>query len=207
MGTKRNNDATTTCGFRNHCYPGARFCPPLVSHIVSAGDRMLREGLAAGLIQAWNPTCALKASSTIRVKLSVRPRQLGFGKFSHGQFFRLTSRLSDAGLRCRPTKLIYPNHRPPPWTTEDTPRDRSKQLLEFGATPASQMPLFTCFKDRPDSNADQSVPRTQYVRNAQHWHHVRGAPRNFSDWATSIRAWFDMESTGRAADRRDSRPK
>src|SRR5450631_4223745 len=32
-------------------------------------------------------------------------------------------RLSDAGLRCRQTKLIYPNHRLPPWLTEDsTPR-------------------------------------------------------------------------------------
>ena len=32
-------------------------------------------------------------------------------------------RLSDAGLRQHPTKLIYPNHRLPPWLTEDaTPR-------------------------------------------------------------------------------------
>ena len=32
-------------------------------------------------------------------------------------------RLSDAGLRCRQTKLIYPDHRLPPWLTEDaTPR-------------------------------------------------------------------------------------
>jgi hypothetical protein len=38
-------------------------------------------------------------------------------------------RLSDAGLRCRPTKLIYPNHRSPPWFTEDAPRDRSNRLL------------------------------------------------------------------------------
>jgi hypothetical protein len=36
---------------------------------------------------------------------------------------RLTMRLSDAGLRQRPTKLIYPNHRSSPWVTEDaTPR-------------------------------------------------------------------------------------
>jgi hypothetical protein len=28
---------------------------------------------------------------------------------------RLTMRLSDAGLRCSQTKLIYPNHRLPPW--------------------------------------------------------------------------------------------
>jgi hypothetical protein len=38
-------------------------------------------------------------------------------------------RLSDAGLRRRPTKLIYPNHRLPPWPTEDVTRDRSNRLL------------------------------------------------------------------------------
>jgi hypothetical protein len=38
-------------------------------------------------------------------------------------------RLSDAGLRCRPTKLIYPDHQPSPGLTEDAPRDRSNRLL------------------------------------------------------------------------------
>ena len=38
-------------------------------------------------------------------------------------------RLSDAGLRCRQTKLIYPNHRLPPWLTEGATRDRSNRLL------------------------------------------------------------------------------
>src|SRR5450631_1079564 len=33
--------------------------------------------------------------------------------------FRLTIRLSDARLRRRKTKLIYPDHRPTPWLTED----------------------------------------------------------------------------------------
>jgi hypothetical protein len=28
-------------------------------------------------------------------------------------------RLSDAGMRNRKTKLIYPDHRLPPWPTED----------------------------------------------------------------------------------------
>jgi uncharacterized DUF497 family protein len=32
---------------------------------------------------------------------------------------QLTMRLSDARLRRRPTKLIYPDHRPTPWFTED----------------------------------------------------------------------------------------
>ena len=39
-------------------------------------------------------------------------------------------RLSDAGLRRRQTKLIYPNHRLPPWSTEDDTRDRSNRLLD-----------------------------------------------------------------------------
>jgi hypothetical protein len=42
----------------------------------------------------------------------------------------LTMRLSDAGLRQRQTKLIYPNHRLPPWLTEDATRDRSNRLLD-----------------------------------------------------------------------------
>ena len=43
-------------------------------------------------------------------------------------------RLSDAGLRQRPTKLIYPNHRLPPWLNEDATRDRSNRLLGAVAT-------------------------------------------------------------------------
>jgi hypothetical protein len=43
---------------------------------------------------------------------------------------RLTMRLSDAGLRCRQTKLIDPDHRLPPWLTEDATRDRSNRLLD-----------------------------------------------------------------------------
>jgi hypothetical protein len=38
-------------------------------------------------------------------------------------------RLSDARLRCRQTKLIYLDHRLPPWLIEDSPRDRSNRLL------------------------------------------------------------------------------
>src|SRR5258708_8263055 len=39
-------------------------------------------------------------------------------------------RLSDAGVRRRQTKLIYCDHRFPPWLTEDAvPRDRSNRLL------------------------------------------------------------------------------
>jgi len=38
-------------------------------------------------------------------------------------------RLSDAGMRQRQMKLIYADHRPPPWLTEDAARDRSNRLL------------------------------------------------------------------------------
>jgi hypothetical protein len=42
---------------------------------------------------------------------------------------RLTMRLSDAGLRQGQTEALYPNHRLPPWLTEDATRDRSNRLL------------------------------------------------------------------------------
>jgi len=43
----------------------------------------------------------------------------------------LTMRLSDAGLHCPQTKLIYSNHRSSPGFTEDTPTcDRSNRLLD-----------------------------------------------------------------------------
>jgi hypothetical protein len=40
-------------------------------------------------------------------------------------------RLSDARARRKKTKLIYLNHRLPPWLNEDdTPRDRSNRWLD-----------------------------------------------------------------------------
>jgi hypothetical protein len=45
-------------------------------------------------------------------------------------WLRLTMRLSDAGLRRRKTKQIYPNHRLPPCLNEDAARDRSNRLLD-----------------------------------------------------------------------------
>jgi hypothetical protein len=38
-------------------------------------------------------------------------------------------RLSDAGMRCRKTEPIYPDHRFPPWLTEDATGDRSNRWL------------------------------------------------------------------------------
>jgi hypothetical protein len=39
-------------------------------------------------------------------------------------------RLSDAGARRHPTKLIYPDHRSPPSLNEDATRNRSNRLLD-----------------------------------------------------------------------------
>jgi hypothetical protein len=47
----------------------------------------------------------------------------------------LTMRLSDAGLHPRQTKALYPNHRLPPWPTENATRDRSNRLLGTCAGP------------------------------------------------------------------------
>ena len=48
--------------------------------------------------------------------------------------WRLTIRLSDARLRRQQSKLIYPNHRLPPWPTEAATRERSNRLLDVIAT-------------------------------------------------------------------------
>jgi hypothetical protein len=50
-------------------------------------------------------------------------------------------RLSDAGLHRRQTELIYLDHRPTPWLTEDTPRDRSNRLLGVAANRRHDYPL------------------------------------------------------------------
>ena len=47
-------------------------------------------------------------------------------------------RLSDAGLRQPKTKLIYPDHRLPPWPNEDATRDRSNRLLGIAPTLTSR---------------------------------------------------------------------
>ena len=59
-------------------------------------------------------------------------------------------RLSDAGLRQRQTKLLYLNHRPPPWLTEDaTPRSlepivrRPHTLTLVRAMTPAQLPAYT----------------------------------------------------------------
>jgi hypothetical protein len=54
--------------------------------------------------------------------------------------------LSDAGLHQRQTKALYPNHRLPPWLTEDATRDRSNRLL--GITSSRLAPTLQRMVDR-----------------------------------------------------------
>src|SRR6266478_9970975 len=54
----------------------------------------------------------------------------------------LTMRLSDAGLRRLKTKTVYPDHRSPPWLTEDAPRDRSNRLLGIALPPKTSVGVF-----------------------------------------------------------------
>jgi hypothetical protein len=57
-----------------------------------------------------------------------------------------TMRLSDARLHCRPTKLIYPDHRPPPWPTK-------------GATTRSLEPIVRMH--RPEPVATQAISKNR----------------------------------------------
>src|SRR5271154_48069 len=56
-----------------------------------------------------------------------------------------TMRLSDARLHCRETKLLYFNHRPPPWSTVDATRDRSNRLSD-GSVPGQTKRQRWCAK-------------------------------------------------------------
>src|ERR1700722_9288733 len=56
------------------------------------------------------------ARSTVRIRVCRHIRDL-------------TMKLIDAGLHCRPTKLIYPDHRLTPWSIEDAACDRWSRLL------------------------------------------------------------------------------
>ncbi len=50
-------------------------------------------------------------------------------RMARGRRRPLTIRLSDAGARCRQPKLIYQNHRPSPWLTDDAPRRSLKPIV------------------------------------------------------------------------------
>src|ERR1700722_7073819 len=69
---------------------------------------------------------------------------------------RLTIRLSDAGLRRHPTKLIYPNHRLPPWLTEDA----APRSLE----PIVRRPTHSCQQECPTYCFPNQATRRIYCR-------------------------------------------
>jgi hypothetical protein len=79
----------------------------------------------------WSPTHYIRRSRDHRITHNAYDKLVGCPCPKRP----LTMRLSDAGVRCRQTKLIYPNHRPPLWPTEDATRDRSNRLLADGPCP------------------------------------------------------------------------
>jgi hypothetical protein len=89
----------------------------------------------------------------------------------------LTMRLSDAGLHQRQTRALYPNHRLPPWLTEDKTRDRSDRLLD-GVTfrpniirlIAPRHPRLMLSQIAPQKTDRQWSPRVR----VPHCQHLRG---------------------------------
>jgi len=69
-------------------------------------------------------------------------------------------RLSDAGLHQRQTKALYPDHRLPPWLTEDAARDRFNRLLDGcadGKFALSKMAPYTYSKYYPKRRRGQGA--------------------------------------------------
>ena len=81
-------------------------------------------------------------------------------------------RLSDAGLRRRQTKLIYPNHRFPPWLTEDT-------------TP--EIVRTDCWAlEAPESDANDAVRRSSLSQSKRRLgqkpkHNLKKAPNKYHE--------------------------
>jgi hypothetical protein len=82
-------------------------------------------------------------------------------------------RLSDAGLRRRQTKLIYPNHRPSPWSTEDAVprsleplvrRQHTATTLSMMASENCSVILFAEFENGGAASGAISLPSTIGIR-------------------------------------------
>jgi hypothetical protein len=75
-------------------------------------------------------------------------------------------RLSDAGLRQRPTTLIYSNHRPPPWFIEDaTPRSLEPLIRPWRNVQQNQRPLRSC--TTTDAPCENPQPDHRRYRNKE----------------------------------------
>jgi hypothetical protein len=90
------------------------------------------------------------------------------GPESHVTQWCLTMRLSDAGLRRRPTKLIYPNHRSTPWLILATTCDRSNRLLgairvQGRMVRVSVLPLNFTFGQTLADCSKIGLPRNNYT--------------------------------------------
>src|ERR1700730_8617723 len=72
----------------------------------------------------------------------------------------LTMRLSDAGLRRRKTKLIYPNHRLTPWLIEDsTPRSLEPIVRCLAPTLVRKIAKPSKFQGNRNKRIHKSSPR------------------------------------------------
>jgi hypothetical protein len=101
--------------------------------IVRQGNRWLKPklGLAVGTLHV-NVYPGLFAREKVKPKAAIAEYCGAHGDpiVGKGSVWHITMRLSDAGLRQRQTKALYPNHRLPPWLTEEASRDRSNRLLD-----------------------------------------------------------------------------
>src|SRR6266403_3823858 len=100
--------------------------------IVRQGNRRLKPklGLPVGTLHV-NVYPGLFAREKVKPKAAIAEYCGAHGGPIAGKssVWHITMRLSDAGLRQRQTKAVYPDHRSPPWLTEDATRDRSNRLL------------------------------------------------------------------------------
>ena len=124
----------------------------------------------------------------------VIPQIMPPNDWCQGLSMHLTIRLSDAGMRYWQTKLLYPNHRSPPWLTEDATRDRSNRLLDCRAAPAPKLPLNSaveltpslalCKLPTPSTLHHRSTETVQYcadtnepcAKSRPHQHPLRSVP-------------------------------
>src|SRR5258706_12007599 len=105
--------------------------------IVRQGNRWLKPklGLAVGTLHV-NVYPGLFAREKVKPKAAIAEYCGAHGGpiAGKGSVWHITIRLSVAGLRCRPTKLIYPDHPSPPWLTEEAAPPSLEPIVryEFG---------------------------------------------------------------------------
>jgi hypothetical protein len=83
-------------------------------------------------------------------------------------------RLSDAGLRRRQTKLIAPNHRLPPWLTEDATPRSLEPIVRFQVALLSKQLLQLFARELEITQDACQEPRTKRFASVDRNH--RGAP-------------------------------